>query len=243
MKDFLPVSPDRILPFLPDRVFLSIVQDVMDTGFSALSKSQNSMHRNVIDPFAVVFEMACFGLSARNWEVGEQARQAQKTLINKVGLFHQKLIGSLDGWENMGTSGIVDVVNHDLKIIAEIKNKYNTVKQSDLIGVYKELQDMVMHKTQIYKGYTAYYVEIIPKSPARYNKYFVPSDNKTGAKTEANELIRQIDGASFYEMATECQNALYMVHCALMHAIEYFCPWFSAEDKRYMTDTFMRAYG
>jgi len=202
------------------------------------------MHRNVIDPFSVIFEMACFGLSARDWEVSEQARQAQKTLIGKIGLFHQKLIGSLDGWENIGTTGIIDVVNHDLKIIAEIKNKHNTVKQSDLIGLYRELQDMVMHKTQIYKGYTAYYVEIIPKGRTTYNKCFVPSDNKTGSKPEANDLIRQIDGASFYDLATGYPNALSNVYLALIRAIEYLHRReFDFEDREYMLDSFTRAYG
>ncbi len=65
-----------------------------------------------------------------------------------------------------------------------------------------------MPKNSIYKGYTAYYVTIIPKKPARYNKLFTPSNKEKGEKCQLNESIRMIDGASFYSLVTGRPDAL-----------------------------------
>ncbi len=77
-----------------------------------------------------------------------------------------------------------------------------------------------MPKASKYKGFTAYYVEIIPKKATRYDICFVPSDNKIGRKSEANECIRQIDGASFYELVTGEKDALASLFDALPSVIE-----------------------
>ncbi len=61
------------------------------------------------------------------WYKNETARQAQKTLQNHLGDFHQRILGSVKGWTDMHTGGVIDLISHDTKIIAEVKNKYNTV--------------------------------------------------------------------------------------------------------------------
>jgi len=215
----------------------------MEKGAEALRKSEADMHRNVIDPFSMLFEMGCFELSPKHWEISEKSRQAQKTLSNEIGMIHQSILGSIQGWEDLGKNGIIDVVNHDLKIIAEVKNKYNTVKGSDQIELHTRLQDMVMHKTQTYKGYTAYYVEIIPRKPVRYNECFTPSNHKTGTKTTANPLVRKIDGASFYALATGYPDALAQLYDALLRAIEKLKSGFHFEDKAAIAHYFTAAYG
>lgn len=93
-------------------------------------------------------------------------------------------------------------MSEENKIIAEIKNKYNTVSGGKLSDLYHTLDKLVMPKTSIYKGYTAYYVTIIPKSKTRHNKPFTPPDKATGERCPENERIRVIDGASFYDLVT-----------------------------------------
>ena len=65
-----------------------------------------------------------------------------------------------------------------------------------------------MPKNSIYKGFTSYYVAIIPKKKERYNKEFTPPDKSKGARCQDNPLIREIDGASFYALVTGEKNAL-----------------------------------
>jgi len=157
-----------LLPWLNKQKLIAIVEEVLASGFKAMKIADEKMDKNTIDPFLMLFEMGSFNLDSSSWIINEKARQAQKTLSNKIGWFHQKMIGSLSGWEDLGTREMMDVVNHEKRIIAEIKNKYNTVKQSDLIGLYSDMEGLVMHKTQKYRGYTAYYVEIIPKNIIKY---------------------------------------------------------------------------
>ena len=231
-----------LLPYISDAVFLQTVKKVLDVGMDAIAKADRAFNRNVIDPFSMLFEMGSFGLDEASWLQNEKNRQAQKTLSNSIGLLHQGILGAVQGWQDLHTGGLVDVVNTEQEIIAEIKNKYNTVKGSDLIGIYQGLSDLIMPKGQQYRGYTAYYVEIIPKSPKRYNRCFTPSNRATGTLAPANEHIRQIDGASFYALATGHENALEMLYDKLPQAMQQCYPdmpkWDTVKAKRYFHQAF-----
>ena len=113
---------------------------------------------------------------------------------------------------------MVDLVCHEHRIVAEVKNKHNTLKASDQAGLYDKLHDLVRKKGQEFAGYTAYYVEIIPKRPERYDLPFSPSDNTTGTRKSEDALIRRIDGASFYALATGHDDALRQLFHALPQA-------------------------
>lgn len=231
-----------ILPYITDEDFLSIVDEILSVGVKALKQADNAVNRNVIDPFLMLFEMGSFTLDHAHWLTNEKTRQAQKTLSNSIGIFHQKIIGAVHGWDDLATGKLVDVVNDERMIIAEVKNKYNTVKQSDLIGIYHGLEELVMPKMQHYKGYTAYYVEIIPKKPMRYDECFTPPDRETGKRASVNELIRKIDGASFYELVTGEKEALAMLYDAIPIAIKIVRSDIGTIDienaKRYFTQAY-----
>lgn len=196
------------LNWIDDKDLYIHVTDLLDKAKDAKNKAIKNFGSNVIDPFSSLFEISGFGLTYTGWLKNEAARQAQKTLQNHVGEFHQKILGSCKNWQNMGTGSIIDLVSNSRKIIAEIKNKYNTIKGSDLSGLYKSMEELVMNKASVYKGFTSYYSVIIPKNPIRYDKVFTPSDNKKGGKCPVNNLIREIDGASFYELVTGDKYAL-----------------------------------
>lgn len=203
------------LPFISDTSLKTIVKSVVDAGANAASKA--NLGRNVIDPFAVLFEMAAFGLSEQDWLKNEGIRQAQKTLVNQLGNMHQNILGAVAGWEDLGVGSNAgcDLVHHKQKIIAEVKNKHNTIKKSDEIGLYQSLHDLVMSKSSRYHGYTAYYVRIIPEKPLRYDRPFTPPNRATGMQAAEQERIRLIDGASFYALATGHADALAQLHSAL----------------------------
>ncbi|HLK31243.1 MAG TPA: Eco47II family restriction endonuclease [Puia sp.] len=196
------------LKWISDEDLSKAVADLLETAKNAKNNAAKNFGINVIDPFSAVFEMAGFEMSYEEWIKSEQARQAQKTLQNFIGNFHQTILGFCKGWKNLHVGNIVDLVNEEKKIIAEIKNKYNTVSFGKLADSYWSLDSSVMPKTSIYKGYTAYHVSVIPKTSKRFDIEFTPSNNKTGQKCPSNKLIRQIDGASFYTLATGDENAL-----------------------------------
>lgn len=203
------------LPYITDAKLKTIVQSVVDSGAAAMAHAD--LNRNVIDPFAVLFEMAAFGLSEADWEKNERTRQAQKTLVNQLGNLHQSILGAVAGWEDLGVGSNAgcDLVNHERRIVAEIKNKHNTVKKSDEIGLYQSLHDLVMNKNSRYHGYSAYYVRIVPAKPTPYDLPFTPPDRSTGAQAPSNARIRVMDGASFYALVTGHQDALQQLHRVL----------------------------
>lgn len=206
--------------FISDERFKEIVNELLAIGDAAKIKATEEFDRNVIDPFSMLMEMACFNMNFEDWVESEKARQVQKSLSNDIGLLHQKILGSVDGWKDLKTGNVVDLVNTDLKIIAEVKNKHNTVKGSDKVGTYKELESLIMPKTSIYKDFTAYYVEIIPSTAKGYEKPFTPSDKKTGTKCDPNPNIIQIDGLRFYKLVTGKDDALEQVFNALPAVIK-----------------------
>jgi hypothetical protein len=206
--------------FLDDEKFKKIINQSLVTGDKALISANDDFERNVIDPFSMMMEMACFDMDFDSWLKSEKARQSQKSLSNSIGELHQKILGAVDGWLDLKVGGGVDLANHDKRIIAEVKNKHNTVTGGKRVDNYKELDKLVMPKASIYKGYTAYFVEIIPSSPNGYEKPFTPSDKQKGIKCEPNPKIIQIDGKRFYSLVTGVDDALEQVFNAIPKVIK-----------------------
>ncbi len=233
------------LEFIADADLEAEVLHLITTAQNAQSKAPKKFNTNVIDPFAALFEMSGFDLSHNDWYQNELIRQSQKTLQNQVGEFHQKILGHVEGWKDLGKGNIVDLVNQNSQIIAEVKNKYNTVSGGKLAELYSSLEGLVMPKTSAYKGYVAYYVTVIPKKPERHNICFTPSDKDKGEKCRSNELIRAIDGASFYELVTGHKNALAEVYAVLPVVISSLMKehHFSKEDKDALKTYFNIAFG
>lgn len=196
------------LDWIDDSDLENEVSQLLAIAKEAQEKSSKKFGKNVIDPFSAIIEMSGFGIDYETWLKSETTRQAQKTLQNHIGDFHQNILGYSRGWTNLRVGSVVDLVSTENKIIAEIKNKHNTISGGKLSDLYNSLDGLISPKASIYKGYTAYYVSIIPKNKKRFNKPFTPSNKDKGEKCPPNENIRQIDGASFYSLVTGSDKAL-----------------------------------
>lgn len=236
------------LEYISDEDLIKEVKYLLDKAVEKRLDAEKSFNKNVIDPFGALFEAPDFQ-SHEEWRNSEMARQCQKTIQNHVGTFHQKILGYVNGWEDLGTGGIVDLINREKKIIAESKNKFNTVTGGNLAAMYISLDAQVSPKNSQFKDYTAYFVNIIPKKPERFNIPFIPSNKETGYKCHENQLIRIIDGASFYHLATGRFDALKELHEALPKVIEavyhqyYEQKDFVIPDVELFKSYFSKAYG
>lgn len=199
----IPVTP--ILPFISNDKLFEQVKIVLRKAQKKLENSKQQMHKNVIDPFSAIFEALINDISFEEWIERERMRQTQKTFQNSIGEFHQGILGSVEGWENLGTGHVVDLKNDQLKTIAEIKNKFNTTKGNDKMGIYDNFMSLLDGDLV---GYTGYYVEIIPQGRKQYDNAFTPPDNTTKTKRPSRNDIRIIDGKSFYSKVTGYPNAL-----------------------------------
>jgi len=161
------------------------------------------------DPFTLAFTASATGLGINHLFEQEKFRQSQKAVQNRIGYFHQGVIGNSQGWvdNGTGTGKLIDVENFTKQIVAEIKNKHNTVKGSDKKGVYDDLAQAISRPGR--EDFTAYYVEIIPKNREVKNRPFTPSDNaQRGKRRPLTQQIREIDGKSFYAMVGGYPDAL-----------------------------------
>ncbi|WP_298776291.1 Eco47II family restriction endonuclease [uncultured Shewanella sp.] len=237
------------LNYLEDDKITSLVKEVLDIGINKKKSAIKDFSKNVIDPFSALFDSAVSEVDHETWKNTELVRQCQKTLVNHIGNLHQKILGEVDDWKDLGVGGVVDLVCHNQKIIAEVKNKYNTVTGGKLADQYYSLERLVNPKNSQYKGYTAYFVNIIPKKPVRFNECFQPSDKEKGLKCQPLDSIRIIDGASFYSLVTGRNDALLELYNALpliienIYRSEYKQPTFSLpnkqEFKQYFNDAFV----
>jgi len=196
------------LSWISDEKLLEALKMFAESLARGDAKNVKNGERNVIDPFATMFTLAFFGMNHRHWLLMEEFRKKDKTLTNALGTFHQKILGSVEGWQDLGTRAVVDLVNDEKKIIAELKNKYNTVKGSDKINIYNALHSCIYDKVSKFRGYQAYYVTIIPQKPEGVLRPFVPSDNQSGTKPAEDKSIMEIDGKRFYALVTGCETAL-----------------------------------
>jgi hypothetical protein len=199
-----------LLPFISDEVLYEKTKPLVTLVEKTSEEQEQQMYRNTIDPFSALFDAAKQNITLSEWLNQEKSRQVQKTLQNAIGTFHQEILGSMPGWESLQVGGIIDVKNDQEKIVAEIKNKHNTTNSSSAEALYDHLSNVLNNK---YLGYTAYYVQIIPKSRREYNKPYIPSGK------QLNEKIRVIDGKSFYAMASGHQDALKMLYMVLPKVI------------------------
>lgn len=229
------------LSWITDDDLKSCVREVLTKGMAGIAQAGESFYRNGVDPFSAVFDAACQGITLEQWLNFERKRQAQKTLQNALGNFHQKLLAHVNGWE-IPALNFVDLISEENKIVAEVKNKHNTVKGSDKVKVYDQIETLVMTKGHQYKDFTAYYVEVIPKSGLRYDKEFTPPDSAIGQLRRANPLIRQIDGYSFYALATDVPDALEQLFTALPDVIES-CSDYRFADREFANTFFRKAFG
>jgi len=205
------------LKFISDKSLIAAVGKVVKVIEKAESEATINFHKNVIDPFSALFHGVTHSITYKKWIEQEKARQSQKTMQNAIGDFHQEILGYVDGWGNLGAGGGLDVVNKKNKIIAEVKNKFNTTKGNHKVEIYDAIRSKLKKKE--YKGFVGYYVEIIPQGKNKYDKPFTPSDNKTKKRRSVNNKIRVIDGISFYALATGRARALQELFEVLPHIL------------------------
>ena len=180
-----------------------VLKPIIDSTYKA-QQEEKDIYKNTLDCFSAAIDASIRGITLEEWIESEKQRQAQKTLQNKIGDFHQKMLGTLEGVTDLGVGEVVDIICEDKKIVAEIKNKHNTTKGNHKKSIYDDLVSVL----ERHEGYTGYYVEILPKNGRSYDKAFSPSDNTTKTSREKSEHIRVIDGKSFYKLITGDDNAL-----------------------------------
>ena len=178
------------LDWISERNLRGCISKLMERCERAYSKADKNVVKNVQDPFWLLCMTKTFGISnPDDLRKLQESASALSGASSAVGDFHQNVLGRVNGFRNHDAG--YDVENKERKILAEIKNKHNTMNAGNRNDVEKELISAVKSRP----GYTAYLVIMIPKTPIRYRR-------------EIGRRVFEVDGSSFYTIATGQQNAL-----------------------------------
>lgn len=166
------------------------VKDAREAGIQRVKK-------NVQDPFMLLGLAHAYGVdSPRELAELESIASVSSSISSAVGKFHQSVLGQIHGFKDHDAG--YDIESEDRQLLAEIKNKHNTMNAGTREKVEADLRTAVRMKP----GYTGYLVIIIPKHPSRYQR-------------ELGNRVYEVDGSSFYELATDEPTALRDLYEAL----------------------------
>ena len=150
-------------------------------------------NKNLIDPIKLTFDSKVYGKSIEQIIDAETIRQMDKTNSNHIGYFQQnifKYIGDTD-W-TVPAQGF-DVINENLKIFVEMKNKHNTMNSSSSQKTYMRMQNKILED----RDNQCFLVEVIAKNSQNII-WNVSLDNQP----VSNERIRRVSIDKFYEIVT-----------------------------------------
>ena len=196
---------NEYVDFISDENFETCVKWVI-VGY----EGNRDPRRNGIDPFKTVFDMYNNDISFDSWKNAEKIRQVDKTVNNKIGEFHQKLLGSVDGWKDLQTGDVADLGNDSQTIFIELKNRWNTVKGSDMIHMWDKMKDIVTNK---YPESTAYWGFINEKKGTSGEEVWTHQGN-------SHPNVKKIWGKDVYKIITGNENSLEKMWTALPKVLD-----------------------
>ena len=107
--------------------------------------------------------------------------------------------------------GGVDLINEEKKIIAEIKNKHNSINSGSKVASFDKLKFELEKKNR--EGFTAYFVTVLPKKSDDYEYKFITTSNKKSSEyRDPNENIIAINAENFYKKITGKENVLKSIY-------------------------------
>ncbi len=168
------------------------INALREAAAKAVSEADEKRNRNVVDPFSSLLVASTLDLDeATKLVTLQNAESGLRGMSNALGRFHQNILASVDGWRDHDAG--YDLECPGKRMLAEVKNKWNTMNAGNRREVKRELETAIRQKSGQWRGYL---VLVIPKTPVRY-------------LTEISPRVYETDGASFYHEVTGKQNAIH----------------------------------
>lgn len=175
-------------------------------------------NKNIIDPIKLTFDAKIYGQSMQQTIESECIRQIDKTNNNRIGYFHQYMFKYAgNDWvvpEN-GDHGGFDVLNDELHIYVEMKNKHNTMNAASSSDTYVKMQNKILHDDQA----TCMLVETIAKRSQ--DIIWEVTINENGRKQKySHKRIRRVSMDKFYEIVFGDKDAFFKLCKALPQILD-----------------------
>lgn len=204
---------NKYVDFVSDEDFLRCVKWICDSYPKNNGKEvdMKKLQKNTVDPFKMLFDVCNTDVDIETWVKNEEIRQSDKTVNNKVGEFHQKLLGCVEGWEDLETGHFlqIDLKNKENTIFIELKNKHNTMNSSSTDSCRNKLEKII---------------ELYPNAKA-YWGFIVTKDGSSGESTweyqgRNDKRIKKVWGKKVYELITGDTEALNKLWKAIPIAVK-----------------------
>ena len=166
-------------------------------------------NKNIIDPIKLTFDSKIYGQTMAQTVESECIRQIDKTNNNRIGYFHQYLFKFAgNDWEvpANGDKGGFDVLNDNLHIYVEMKNKHNTMNSSASQKTYMKMQSKILMDDKA----TCMLVEVIAKRSQK-RKWNVTVDGRQ----YSHDRILRVSLDKFYEVVFGDKDAFFKLCKAL----------------------------
>lgn len=198
------MTSNRYVSFISDDDFLECVEWVCNAYPTKIDRtSLEFLEETSVDYFKMIFDMANGDLDIKAWITNEELRQGDKTVNNRVGNFHQMLLGKVEGWEDLGTGHPleIDLKKEDDSVFIELKNKFNTMNSSSKSKCWDKLEAVA----EKYPESTVYWAYIISKNGDSGEKAW---EYTRQGNSFFNERIKVIWGKNVYKLVTGDINSL-----------------------------------
>ena len=171
-----------------------------------------------LDPFTMLVQARTSGEQLADMLPFEMLRSKNKTVSNAVGLWHQRVLGLSEIWNELGSNGgVLDLKSvegwkspkFNKPLYAEVKNRFNTIKASNEKVMWDELDNAARMN-----GAVSYLIQVIPEKPEAYDRQWIPSGR------QGRDIFRCCDGVTGYAMSFGRDDALLQLFKALPLVIE-----------------------
>ena len=206
---------NKYVDFVSDTHFKKCVKEVWNS-YNSQIRLDKELQKNGIDPIKMMFDIKYHNLNFKSWKQRESIRQNSKTSGDRIGEFHQNLLGGVRGWTNLETghgSGL-DLKKDDDTIFMELKNKNNDLNDN----VEKALRTKMLAQHKKTPDAIIYFAYICATNKKSEEKHWKPTTKYK--KKLHHEKIRRISGSRVYELVTGKKDALKQVYDALPPAIK-----------------------
>src|SRR5680860_596210 len=156
---------NKYVNFISDEHFLKCIENLHNSYLRAKADiSKKKFYSNKIDTIKLTFDSKFNNIEEEKIIELEILRQIDKSINNSIGMFHEQILGGINGYEIGNLSGF-DIKAENDTLFADIKNKHNTMNSSAAESLFQKLA----RYADTYKQANCYWVQILAKSSFNEN--------------------------------------------------------------------------
>lgn len=218
----------KYVGFISDQHLLDCIANLHDSYLKAKANiSKRKFYNNKVDTIKLTFDSKFNKIDEESIIETEILRQIDKSINNSIGIFHEEILGGIEGFEKGSLSGF-DIKAKDDSLFADIKNKHNTMNSSSAESVFQKLAGYA----DTYKEAKCYLVQVLAKSS--FNEQWTGELN---GKEYSHSRVYKISGDQFYALLSRQDDALIQLYKALPGAISDHLKSFEEKEEESVTNS------